>query len=75
MSLLANHGSSYFKAKTNSLTPLNFGCHKPKPIKRILDVYKPIVGENLLVPHLKAFAIKRTLRLAMQYHIYRKKMG
>lgn len=61
MNLLANHGFSYFGAKTSSLTPLNFGCHKPKPIGKNSDVYKPMAGKNLFVPHLRASAMRKAL--------------
>lgn len=60
MSLLVNHGFSYFGAKTSFLIPLNFGCCKLKPMEKILDIYKLMTGENLLVPYLRAFAIKKS---------------
>lgn len=61
MSLFANHEFSYFRAKTSFLMPLNFGCCKPKLIGKNSDIYKPITRENLLIPYLKTFAIKKAL--------------
>lgn len=58
MSLLANHKGLYFRAKTSFLMLLNFGCYKPKSIRRDLDVYKSMAGENLLMLYLRLSAIK-----------------
>lgn len=65
MNLFANHRCSYFEAKTSFLIPLNFYCHKLKRIERNSDVYKLMARDNSLVPHLRAFAIRRTLQLTM----------
>ena len=75
MSLLANQGSSYFRVKTSSLTPLNFGYFVLKPIGKKLNIDKLMVGKNSLVMHLKAIAMRKTSILATRHCICTKKTG
>lgn len=65
ISSLVNQGSFYFRVKTIFLTLFNFGCRMPKPMGRNLGVYKPMTGENLLVLHSRAFAMRKVLLLTM----------
>lgn len=58
MSLLANYKGLYFRGKTSFLMLLNFGCYKPESIRRDLDVYKLMAGENLLMLYLRSSAVK-----------------
>lgn len=75
MNLFENHEFSYFEAKKSSLMVLNFGYYKSKLVKRNLDIYKLMAGENSLVPHSTASAMKKTSLLAMQHHICIRKIG
>lgn len=66
MTILANRGLSFFKARTNSLIPLNASSHLPKKsVKKNSDIYKLTVEENLLVQHSKVSAMKEVLSLVM----------
>ena len=52
MSTLINYGSSYFKARTNSLIHSSSGCYVLKKLmEKNSDAYKLIEKENLLLLH------------------------
>lgn len=65
MSLFANYKSFFSRAKTSSLMFLNSSYRILRPMGKRLNTYKPMIGEDLLILYLKAFAIRKALLLAI----------